>query len=205
VPGRRELRLIRTGEETTMDDTRDGLDKSRSEAADARRRRLSGLVVSAAGVVGVILCVALTAGATGKGVRALSASHYVVIDANGRHRAVFGRAEDGEPFWSLRDPAGKTVAVCAFKLDGRVAVALSDTKGTQRAILGLAKEGEPFLTLRDKAGKDRLAFGLKDDGTPTITMIDDKGRQRALMGLRPDGSPLMVFLDTEDKVIWGVP
>jgi len=79
----------------------------------------------------------------------IKARRFVVVDAQGKLRALLGVGDDGTPELSMSDVQGKPRASLHVAADGRPTLGMSDAQGKPRAVLGVAADGAPRLGMFD--------------------------------------------------------
>jgi hypothetical protein len=95
----------------------------------------------------------------------------------------------------LRDAAGKVRGVWGTAKDGSVRLALSDPRGHQRVRLSLLEDGSAGLIFADTADRKLAVLGLLSDNTTTLALTDASGVPRAVLGVAANGSSNLVFAD----------
>ncbi len=145
------------------------------ETGRSKRLSLTSLVL-----VGVILGLAVAMvylsakrGMPGTVNSVVESRQYLLRDANGVVRGVWGSAEDGTIRLVLRDAAGRSMVK-----------------------LNLLPDGASGITFADSTEHSRIVLGVLEDETSTLVLADGSGRARAVLGLNPDGSSTLVFADT---------
>ena len=142
-----------------------------------RNRWLPGITVLACLLAfGLFETTATRLTAQGKGYEdEIRAKKFVVVDNNGKPRAVLSDLNDG------------------------TGLTLSDKSGKPRVVLSVFNDGTG-LTLFDKNGKGRAGLSIFND-EPGLTMADKSGKGRARLGLHRD-EPEIVFFDNNGKTTW---
>jgi hypothetical protein len=95
----------------------------------------------------------------------------------------------------LRDASGNVRGVWGTAKDGSVRIALSDPRGKQRVRLSLLEDGSAGLTFADTLDRKLAVLGLLPDLTTTLALTDGAGIPRAVLGVAADGSSNLVFAD----------
>jgi hypothetical protein len=95
----------------------------------------------------------------------------------------------------LRDASGKVRGVWGTAKDGSVRLALSDAQGNQRVRLSLLEDGSAGLAFADTADRKLAVLGLLPDNTTTLALTDAVGVPRAVLGVAANGSSNLVFAD----------
>jgi hypothetical protein len=113
---------------------------------------------------------------------------FVVVDAEGRSRAVLNIHEDG-PELDLYDEKGVS-RVRVFVSNRGPAIGLIDENGKSRLSLFASEHGSG-LTLYDEGGKGRVALLSLKDG-PALGFTDENGELRLDLSARMDNPALRV-------------
>ena len=131
-----------------------------------------------------------TAGAqpAGAAVREVVARRFVVVDENGKTRAMLNMRREG-PSLTLFDEKGKSRAVL-------------DVYQSDVLEMGVDKN-VPRLCLRDEKGKYRAGLSLQKDG-PRLGLYDENGKTRILLSVLEDG-PRLGLYDENGKIKWSAP
>src|SRR5712691_1247712 len=87
-----------------------------------------------------------------------------VVDKEGRRRARFGLAPQGNTGLGLYDQDGNVSAVLSMTPDRTTGLVLADRQGKRRAGLILSADGELALELYDKEKKCRVRLAVTTDG-----------------------------------------
>lgn len=138
-------------------------------------RRQNRTLSRAIGVLLVIAAAVVTMGATVPPREVVEAKCFVLVDGNGRERAVLGPS-----------------------LDGGTCLTLQDTAEKARLVLGVGPDvldegGEAYLHLRDSRGLPKAELETVA-GKPRLTFYSVQRIPQAGMWLTPAGAPL-VFLN----------
>ena len=80
--------------------------------------------------------------------KTLSAQEFRLIDSQGRMRAVLAFAENGQPYFQLRDEFDTYRVWIGISSD--TGVALRDVDGKTRLVLSVDEQGDPSLIVRDR-------------------------------------------------------
>ena len=112
----------------------------------------------------------------------IKARRFVVVDAQGKLRALLGVGDDGTPELSM-----------------------SDVQGELRASLHVAADGRPTLRMSDAQGKSRALLGVTADGSSALGIFDAQGKSRAVLGMTADGSSALGIFDAQERKIWSAP
>lgn len=107
--------------------------------------------------------------------REVMAQKFVLVDADGKDRAILGVMAAGSGLFFL------------------------DKNGKDRAGLLMSADGDSSLSLIDKNGKDRVGLLVTADGEPGLILADEN-RARAMLE-----TTQLVFFDKEGKVLWKAP
>jgi len=165
----------------TIEERLENLEK---ELADAKRSNrwlhtVVGLVIVGLGLAWLLTkaTVSATAATISKEIRANS---FIVVDANGKERAVLRMDENGP------------------RLD------LADEKGNLRAELSLDKNA-PGLGLYGENGENRASLAVTKNGSG-LALLNEKGKIRVGMAMNAlTAKPMMTLKDENGKVIWKAP
>ncbi|MGE0709687.1 MAG: hypothetical protein AB7N76_24230 [Planctomycetota bacterium] len=158
------------------------IEAQEAELARLRRgrswKRLGGSIL-AVGAAVVLMGQAAPPSATQKEV---SAQSFVIRDDQGKVRAVFGLAKDGEIACSMTDPAGK-----------------------QRIQLAVSKKGVPGINVNDANGENRVGIGFANDGLAFVALRGPKGKIQNFNFVDGNGNPRLVLKDADGKKLHQVP
>jgi hypothetical protein len=175
--------------------TEERLENLERELAATRRRSrwlLGGLALG----LGALALVWASAASVPKaeaqdavGARGLLANELIIVDENGKVRAMLG-VYAGGPSLGLYDENGKERATLGVYAGGP-SLALRDENGKERATLGVYAFG-PGLALRDENSKDRAMLVLKADG-PELSLRDAAGRDRVALAVTAPGPWLCLY------------
>ncbi|HEY7650341.1 MAG TPA: hypothetical protein VID04_15185, partial [Methylomirabilota bacterium] len=154
----------------TPDDLLRRLEDAESEAARVRR---FGTVVmfGGAAMLGLMATLIVLGWPGGKGVFSpdqVQARRFVVRDARGQTRAVWGMGEDGASQLVLSDSAGRARLRLRVYNDGSSGISLVDGANQPRLVLGVLPDQSTTIVLADEAGKTRSVFGLTPAGAATV-------------------------------------
>jgi hypothetical protein len=177
---------------------------------EARRRwKLLGI-----GTISVLALVVLLGAAGGTKVpEEIRAKQFVLVDQNGKIRAMLRSFENGSASLTVNDDAEKPRITMGVEGVGNPLLALIDRTGKDARVFlsmiqGVAAQGvqgvvSPSvfgLTIKGQAGKERIELAVTD-GTPDLTLYDRSGQERAT--LRVDGmtggTPRLNFFDKDGK------
>jgi hypothetical protein len=190
----------------TTDERIEKLEKGLASARRLNRWLLAAVATLAVAVAGMGLAMVFCAFGISPArdcmtVKEVRADRFVVVDENGKERAVLGSGGKWGPSLSLLDENGECRASLNL-LGGVPSLTVSDSlrgvtlyvgqdevgltlvdhqKRTDRAQLTLGNAG-PALTLADENGKARAVMAVIKDG-PALTLYDEKGRCRATVGV----------------------
>lgn len=153
--------------------TEERLEKVEKELA-AAKRQIRRLVIG--GAVALV-CVAILVAASLRPAQ-VQARKFVLVDENGKTRAMLAVDEDGP---RLR---------------------LTDEDGKARAELCVVRTG-PVLNLSDKNGSARAGLCVLKDG-PVLDLDKGNGKTRALLAVE-EGGPGIRLYGANDKIIWSAP
>lgn len=129
----------------------------------------------------------------------IRASAFIVIDAEGKERATFGLASNGEPAIVLSNSKQSFKTRMEIDQTGMPRIALESQDGNAFIELGVSSSLEPVVILNNAAGKRRLGMVVSKTGTVGIALYDTEKHARCSISLAPDGSPLVTLKDNEGK------
>jgi hypothetical protein len=163
--------------------TEERLEKVERELAQAKRRARR-LVIAALACIGVLVVawagvLQATAQREAHVAPKVVARSFVLVDENGKTRAVLAGVKDG-PALGLYDENGKT-----------------------RAWLDVGEDG-PGLTLYDENGKGRAMLAVGKDGPGLLGLYDENGKPSAVLDVGKHGPGLVLF-DKERKIVFRAP
>lgn len=167
------------------------------ENRQLRRYTTLGLVVAGilAGLAAVLLVVSARNGFSGSAADVVQARRFVLRDANGVVRGIWGIEKTGELQFVLRDAKSRP-RVRVMLLDGGASgLTLSDSAQHTRAVLALLPDETTTLTFADGSGQTRTVLGANADGASTIVFADREGNTRAGMGVDKAGTGTFTLLD----------
>lgn len=143
----------------------------RLEKAERQLRwgQVAGLVVL------LLLAAGLMMGQARSNGRTVEAEKFVLLDGDGKQRAVLSEGERG------------------------VVLALSDRDGTTRVRLYVNEQGTAGVSVRDAEGMSSAGLLVFKDGSPTMSFVYDGGL-RASLRLGPDGAPTLALHGKEHRV-----
>jgi hypothetical protein len=138
--------------------------------------RVKRVVVLVAGVLWVVSVVAVVWAATqARAQREVRAERFVLVDAQGKARAVLGGGGD---WWGLP---------------------VLDRHGNARAALVLAPTDTPVLQLTDRTDHDWARTDIEVTGNPAMALRWKRGERRAVLSFLPSGKPSLEFVDEHDQ------
>ncbi len=131
-------------------------------------------------------------GLTSRGV-----AQVAVFDGSGALRAGLGVASNGGPSLGIFGKDGKARAEVG--INGAVSrIVLSDSAGTAQASIGVAGDGQSGFALMDKQGNLRATMIVAPDGSPTLRLAD-QNRARVGLDVTADGLPGLAMLSSDGK------
>jgi hypothetical protein len=159
--------------------TEERLERLEVELATAKRS-ICRLIIGAGLVLGIFtLFVAVRAmtgiaysQAEGNTAKVIRAKSFVVVDDQGRIRALLSVIKTGSGL-ALYDESGKVRARLDVNEDFPL-LTLHDEKGTPRAVLDVTKYG-PELSFHDEKGTPRASLDVLED-RPLLSLNNDKGK-----------------------------
>ena len=161
-------------------------------------KRIGAFVLLMAAVV------LLSGQAKGKDLQHLEVRSLTLKDAEGKALARF-TVMDGTAALVLLDRNGKVRALLHVLADRSPGLGLYDKDGKTGAALLLLPDGSPALNLFDKARKKRAALAVVAD-QPALTLYDKAGTPRAVLDVdADDGSPSLTLFDAKGNVLWQAP
>ena len=107
--------------------------------------------------------------------RVVSATEFVLLDADGRTRGSLMIRPDGSPGLGLYDDGGNTRVALVLGTDGRPILALYDKDRKRQAAIGIEPDGKGRLVLDDKGGGGLLVSATSEDAAarkPKRTLTD---------------------------------
>ncbi|NNG15019.1 MAG: hypothetical protein HKM89_00975 [Gemmatimonadales bacterium] len=172
----------------------------RVDAAERENRRIKRLSVASLIAVGLLLGLAAALvyisaqhGMPGLVSNVVESHQYLLRDAEGRVRGVWGTADDGTVRLVLRDENGHSLLRMNLLADGSSAVTFADTTERSRIVLGLLEDETSTLVLADGAGRARAVLGLSADGSSTLVFADTLGVSRSGLGIDAEGGATATF------------
>jgi hypothetical protein len=164
----------------------------------AKRLSLTSLVTVGIilGLAAALVYISAKRGMPGTVNSVVESRQYLLRDAEGRVRGVWGTAEDGTVRLVLRDQNGRSLLKINLLADGSSAVTFADTTERARIVLGLLEDETSTLVLADGTGRARAVLGLSADGSSTLVFADTFGVSRSGLGIDAAGSATATFPTT---------
>jgi hypothetical protein len=155
---------------------RNRMDAVERESRRARRMGAFVLITSAIllGVMSAVVILAARRGFGGPIPQVAEAQRFVIRDARGQIRGVWGVTKDGG-----------------------AQIVLSDSMGRERLRLQVLRDGSSGVALVDSANRSRIVLAALPDQTATLVLADPAGRTRTVLGLNPNGASTVVFADRQ--------
>jgi len=165
------------------------------EVGRTKRLSLTGLVAVGIllGLAAALVYISAKRGIPGTVNSVVESRQYLLRDAEGQVRGVWGTAEDGTVRLVLRDHNGRSMLKINLLADGSSAVTFADTTERARIVLGLLEDETSTLVLADGTGRARAVLGLNADGSSTLVFADTFGVSRSGLGIDATGSPTATF------------
>jgi hypothetical protein len=161
------------------------------EEDNRRLRRLSIalIVITAilAGLAVALMFVASRYGLPGSTAQIVAARQFVMRDADGKVRGLWGTDEKGAVRLVLQDDAGQARMRLSLLDDGATGFALIDSAGHNRAVFAMLPDQSISLALADATGKTRSVLGLARDGSSSLIFTDRTGVPRTTMAVDARG------------------
>lgn len=111
----------------------------------------------------------------------LRASRFVLTDADGHERGVFGLRTDGQPYLKFLDPNGKT-RIQLYVAEKSSALHFFDADGVPRIELARA-EGGPILNFIGEDSASRVALSAGEE-TKLELWNSDNGHHRPILSMK---------------------
>ncbi len=170
-----------------------------------RRHRLERI---GAGVAVALASVFLLTGQGSPGpARTLQAQKFLLVDAKGTTRGMWGVTGDGSPTIQLFDQHSQVRVALSILGDDEPALALTDENGKLRTFLKVTRDYSPTLQMFDQKGVARVGLSVLTNASeqePTLVMMDKEGRVRSLYKLLGDGLPVMTMNDSLQQARFGL-
>ncbi len=182
-------------------------DNSDLTAVVARlERQLRTLKLTLGATVLVVGGLALT-GWTSPQDETVTAQRFMVLDADGIPRGMFGVLADGASVGMMfTDLAGAKRIELSTDPDGSPRVALWDDQERLRADIGMNADGAARIVLADPSETGRAALSVGNDGSAQMVFIDaDGSTNRAMIGTLGDGRSVLLIYDEEGQVLTQLP
>ena len=145
---------------------------------------------------------ALTA-AFAMGMVALAASAWAVF-GNQDSRSASDEGLVTASRFVLQDAQGRTRGEWLVEGDGTTRIVLSDPSGGQRMMLSVLGEGTPGLSLSDQQGNRRVVVGLQADQSSNLVFADAQGTARAVLGMSANQRADLIFADRNGQARVGL-
>jgi hypothetical protein len=117
----------------------------------------------------------------------VAAQRFVIKDARGAVRGVWGVAGDSSLRWVLQDAAGRPRVRLSLLNDGSTGLSMTDSMGRSRAVFALDAADGSSLVLADAQGRTRAVLGVSPDGAANVVFADQNGATRAGLGVNAVG------------------
>ncbi len=182
-------------------------DNSGLTAVVARlERQLRTLKLALGATILVVGGLALT-GWTSLQDETVTAQRFMILDADGIPRGMFGVLADGASVGMMfTDLAGTKRIELSADPDGSPRVALWDDQERLRADLGMNPDGSARIVLADPSETGRAALSVGNDGSAQMVFIDTDGStNRAMIGTLGDGRSVILIYDENGQVITQLP
>jgi hypothetical protein len=168
---------------------RNRMDAVERESRRARRMGAFVLITSAIllGVMSAVVILAARRGFGGPIPQVAEAQRFVIRDARGQIRGVWGVTKDGGAQIVLSDSLGRERLRLQVLRDGSSGVALVDSANRSRIVLAALPDQTATLVLADPAGRTRTVLGLNPNGASTVVFADRQGTTRAGLGVDAHG------------------
>ncbi len=164
-----------------------------AESESRRSRRLSVLALigttAVLGIAAALVVVYARAGFPGTIRQSVDAQNFVLRDAHGTIRGMFGLTSEGEPRLLLKDIRGRDRISVALMADGSTGLVLADSAGHSRAVLGLLADETATMAFADRNGRTRTVLGLAPDESSTLVFADRLGKTQSGFGVDANGHP----------------
>lgn len=159
-----------------------------------RRFKLAGITVLVLAAAGLMM------GLASPKDQQVEAERFVVRDASGKVRALFGVTPNGDTLLALSDQNG-TMRVGLFAYpDGVSSLTFADKNGKDRATLAVSSDLHVGLVLKDQAGEVRAGLNVSADGSSALALGDKNGTNRAMLTLMPNGEPGLLLSDQAGNI-----
>ena len=174
----------------------------RIQGLERETRRLHrlwmGTLISLAvmlGLAAALVIVSAKHGFPGTVADVIESRQFLVRDADGAVRGVFGSTNDGDLRLSLQAPGSRAgVSLTALK-GGASGLTFSDSAGKTRGVLGLLPDETTSLTFGDRNGQTRSSLSLNPEGSATLVFTDRAGANRAALGVDSRGVGTFTVVD----------
>ncbi|TFG51560.1 MAG: hypothetical protein E4H37_07685 [Gemmatimonadales bacterium] len=168
------------------------------DASRAKRLSLTSLVTVGVilGLAAALVYISAKRGMPGTVNSVVESRQYLLRDAEGRVRGIWGTAADGTVRLVLRDQNGRSMLKINLLADGSSAVTFADTTEQARIVLGLLEDETSTLVLADGSGRARAVLGLSADGSSTLVFADTLGVSRSGLGIDAEGGSTATFPTT---------
>ena len=168
------------------------LDRLDAVEADNRKlRRLSlaliGLTAVLAGLAVAIMVVAARYGLPGTTADIVAARQFVLRDATGNPRGLWGTDDSSAVRFLLSDASRRPRVRLSLLEDGGAGISLIDSVGSSRVVLALLPDASASIVLADASGRTRSVLGVAPDGSSTLIFADRSGLNRASLGVDSRG------------------
>ena len=117
----------------------------------------------------------------------VSASQFLLRDAQGNVRGAWGLDDEGSVRFALSDGAERQRVRLSLLQDGSAGLSFSDSADRKLAVLGLLPDHTTNLALTDPAGIPRAVLGVASDGSSNLVFADREGATRAGLGVDSRG------------------
>ena len=183
----------------------------KSENSDLRTSvaRLERQLRTLKALVGMTLIVLIVGAFTAKSRLqgdSMTAERYLVLDADGNPRGMFGVLADGGIGMMFTDEMGTQRVDVRVDINGVPRIAIMDDTGNVRGEMGMRDDGTPNLVLADAASQPRVALNVSPGGSAQLLFVGQDGSTRqAILGTLDDGRPVLLLANAAGETVFQQP
>ena len=137
----------------------------------------------------------------------ITAKNFMVLDADGIPRGMFGVLADGASVGMMFTDLGGTARVeVGVDPNGSPRVAMMDDQQRLRAEIGMTDDGSARLVLADPSEVARASLSVTNDGAAQLAFISSDGSTRsAVIGTLESGQAVLLLYDDAGQVVTQLP
>ena len=137
----------------------------------------------------------------------VTAEKFMVLDADGIPRGMFGLLADGASVGMMFTDLGGTARMeVGVDPNGSPRVAVMDDQQRLRAEIGMSDDGSARIVLADPSEIARASLSVNNEGAAQLAFIGPDGTTRsAVIGTLEDGQAVLLLYDDAGQVVTQLP